>query len=117
MPLSTKDIYPEVDDYAILIKEKRRYYQQLFGMTRYAVIIGRPNIYYALLSLSRFSSRPRAGYIHLPHHAFGLSKQFPREHIVINSSSMSLSQLHNIEQLQADFVKEYVDANTSLGIC
>ena len=113
-PLPTNDCHPEMDDSAILSKKDHRFYQQLLGMGIWMVMVGRPDICYAIASMSRFGACPRQGHLELLIHVFGFLKKFQKRRIAIDSRDIDLNAIPNIKQLKADFLEEYVDAKEEL---
>ena len=67
-PLPTKDV---MDTSPLLTPEEHRFYQQLIGMGIQLQVIGRPDICYAIGSLSRFSCCPQKSHLDLLLHVFG----------------------------------------------
>ena len=113
-PLPTEDCHPEMDESDILNKKNHRLFQQLLGMGIWMVIIGRPDICYAMASLDRFGACPRQGHLDLMIHVYGYLKKFSKRRIAIDSKDIDLSQLPNVEQLKADFLEEYVVAKEEM---
>ena len=62
LPCSPSD-HLENDKNPLLGETQHRLYQQLAGMSEWAVQIGRFDIRYALTSLNRFSAAPRTGHL------------------------------------------------------
>ena len=114
-PLPTGDLHPELDDSDILTLKDHRVYQQLIGMGVWMTLIGRPDICFAICSLSRFSACPRRTHLDLLFHVYGYLKQFPKKKIAIDSRNINLKELPNCEQLQPDFLEEYRDAKEDIG--
>ena len=109
-PLPTEDCHPEMDDSELLSKKNHKLFQQLLGMGIWMVIVGRPDICYAIASLGRFGACPRQGHLDLMIHIYGYLKKFPKRRIAIDSTDVDLSQLPDVEKLKADFLHEYDDA-------
>ena len=109
-PLPTKDIHPEMDDSPLLSLKQHRLYQQLIGMGTWIQVIGRPDICYAISSMSRFSSAPRQSHLDLLLHIFGCLKKFDNRRIAIDSKDIDLSSLPDNTCIRPDFLHEYPDA-------
>ena len=67
-----------MDETPILNKVNHCFYQQLLGMGVWMVVIGRPDVCFAIASLSRFGACPREGHLDLLLHVLGFLKQFPK---------------------------------------
>jgi hypothetical protein len=113
-PLPTGDIHPELDDSCLLTLKEHRHYQHLLGMGIWMVVIGRPDICFAVSSLSRFGAAPRSTHLELMFHVYGYLKKFPTKSIAVDSTDIDMSRLKEVEKLQCDFLKEYSDATEDM---
>ena len=114
-PYPVGDCCPELDNSALLNKKDHRFYQQLIGMGIWLTVVGRPDICYAILSLSRFSSCPRCTHLDMLIRVFGYLKYFPNKRIAIDSTPINMSKLPKVDKLQPDFLNEYNDAKEDIG--
>ena len=62
MPMAAGD-HPEIDDSEVLSDDDHRKFQMLIGIMNWVVTIGRLDIAFATMSLSRFSACPRCGHL------------------------------------------------------
>ena len=87
----------------------------LLGMAQWLNTIGRPDICYAVSSLSRYGSCPREGHLQLALHLFGYLKKYPNRRIVFDSRDINFSDLNDdTSALRPDFLQDYPDAREEL---
>ena len=80
-PLPTK-YRPEVDISPLLNDDQANYYQQLIGILRWAVELGRIDICYTISVMSSFSCAPRVGHLEALIHTFGFLKTHLRDRVL-----------------------------------
>lgn len=78
---------PEQDTNAELKIEGVRYYQELVGILRWAVELGRMDIAMEILMLSTHLSLPRSGHSQQVYHMFGYLKAKPKRTLVFDPST------------------------------
>ena len=84
VPMISGD-HPEMDDSEVLDDETHRKFQMLIGIMNWVVTIGRLDIAYATMSLSRFSACPRRGHLERALKVFGYLKKRPNRRICVDS--------------------------------
>jgi hypothetical protein len=78
------DYKPEMDCSAELALEGHRYYQELIGVLRWAVEIGRLDILLETSLLSAYLASPREGHLEAVYHIFGYLKWHPKRNIAFD---------------------------------
>jgi hypothetical protein len=76
--------HPEMDDSPLLNPEWKSKYRTLTGCANWVVILGRFDIAYSLMALSRFNMQPREGHLKAMTRLFGYLKKFPKGRILID---------------------------------
>ena len=115
--LPVEDCHPELDSSPLLGESEHRVYQMLLGMGQWLNTIGRPDICYAVSSLSRFGSCPREGHLKLALHLFGYLKNFPNRRLVFDSKDIDFTHiLDDTCKLRPDFLQDYPDAHEEIDI-
>ena len=75
------------------------------------VTIGKPELFYAVLSLNCFGACPRESHLDLAVRCFGYVKTTISKQIAIDSRPMKFDRTaSNFQKLIHDFVKDYPDA-------
>jgi hypothetical protein len=106
--------HPELDDSDFLPESGIRRFQTLIGMAQWACTIGRLNIAFAVLSLSRFSAAPRIHHLELVFHLFGYHKKNPNRRIVIDSRPLIVDTGLQTDSFHPDFLEGYSDASEDI---
>ena len=75
----TSGYRPELDATAELDAEGGRLYQELIGVLRWAVELGRIDIMLEVSMLSTYLALPRAGHLEQVYHIFGHLKEYPKK--------------------------------------
>lgn len=66
-------------------------------------IVGRPDNYYAITSLSRFSSCPCRTHLDMLIRVFGYLRYFPNRQIAIDSTQINMNKLRKVEYCDLNF--------------
>ena len=75
---------PELDDTAELKAEGVQYYQELVGVLRWAVELGRVDILYEVATMLTQLAMPRIGHLEELLHIFGYLKQRPKRKLAFD---------------------------------
>ena len=75
---------PELDDTAELKAEGVQYYQELVGVLRWAVELGRVDILYEVATMLPHLAMPRIGHLEEILHIFGYLKQRPKRKLAFD---------------------------------
>jgi len=75
---------PELDNTAELKAKGVQYYQELIGVLRWAVELGRVDISYEVATMSTHLAMPRIGHLEEPLHIFGYLKQRPKRKLAFD---------------------------------
>jgi hypothetical protein len=94
--------HPESDDTAVLDDDMHRKYQMLIGILNWAVTIGRIDIAFSTMSLSRFSACPRIGHLERVLKIFGYLKKRPNRRICVDSGDPVFVNFN--DDFEQDFV-------------
>jgi Reverse transcriptase (RNA-dependent DNA polymerase) len=106
--------HPELDDSEFLSHDGRRQYQGYIGMIQWATTIGRPDVSFAVSSLSRFSAAPRQGHLDLVLHILGYLKRFPHRRIRIDSRPIIWYTPRPDPTFHEDFLEDYPNAKEEI---
>ncbi len=109
-PLSHK-YRPEMDVSPLLDEAYTRWYQQLIGILRWAVELGRIDIHLSVALLAQYLAQPRRGHLHQVFHIFAYLKAHSRSRIVLDPS---LPMVDEHSFVQADWSEFYVDAKEAI---
>jgi hypothetical protein len=71
----TSNYRPELDSRVDLNDVDERYYQELIGVLRWAVELGRIHILTEVAMLSTYLAHPRTGHLKQAYHIFGYLKE------------------------------------------
>jgi Reverse transcriptase (RNA-dependent DNA polymerase) len=93
--------HPELDESELLDDSGHRKYQMLIGILNWIVTIGRFDVTFATMSLSRFTSCPRKGHLDRALKIFGYLKRKPNRRICVDSSDPKYSGF------ESEFSKDY----------
>jgi hypothetical protein len=77
---------PELDFSPILNDADANYFQNLIGVLRWAVELGRLDIYLEVALLSAYNAQPREGHLEAVFHMFAYLKKHPRSRIVFDDT-------------------------------
>ena len=76
-----ENAHPELDTSTIIDSTGIERYQSAIGMLLWTVTLGRMDIAFAVMTLSRFRVQPRAGHVERMLQIFGYLRKFPDEAI------------------------------------
>jgi hypothetical protein len=93
--------HPETDDSEVLCDDDHRKFQMLIGILNWVVTIGRLDVAYSTMSLSRFSACPRKGHLERALKVFGYLKKRPNRRICVDSRDPMLLGFE--KELEQDF--------------
>lgn len=98
---------PEMDTSPLLGDVQANYYQNLIGILRWSVELGRIDIYYEVATLSSFLVQPRHGHLEQVFHIFAYLKSHDRSKMVFDDSTILLDESRFVKQ---DWTTFYRDA-------
>jgi hypothetical protein len=101
---------PEVDVSPELGAEGHRYYQELIGMLRWAVEIGRLDILLEVSMLSHHLALPREGHLEQALHIFGYLKNHPKRKIAFDPEHPVVDERRFKEYDWYDFYRDVKEA-------
>jgi hypothetical protein len=101
----TADYHPSDDTSAELTAEGMRYYQELIGVLRWAVEIGRLDILLEVALLSSHLALPRKGHLEQVYHMFGYLKVAPRRRLYLDPDYPIISEDRFVDYEWTDFYK------------
>ena len=110
MPFVT-GYHPSEDTSKELDAEGMRYYQELIGVLRWAIELGRVDILLEVSLLSSHLALPRSGHLQQVYHIFGYLKHSPRRRLFFDPDHPQISQ----DRFQKfDWVDFYKDAEEEI---
>jgi hypothetical protein len=80
----TSGYRPELDSAPELPASDARYYQELIGVLRWAIELGRVDIMSEISMLSTYLALPRTGHLEQVYHVFGYLKEIPKKILAFN---------------------------------
>ena len=111
-PMSSKHNYsPELDISEELYGEELTYFQELIGMLRWAIELGRVDIYHEVSILSQFQASPREGHLEEALHIFAYLKKKPKLQLIFTPEDWTVpaDAKFNMENTN-QFLDHYRDA-------
>jgi hypothetical protein len=102
---------PELDMTPLLGPEKANYYQNLIGILRWAVELGRIDIHIHVSMLSSFLSSPRVGHLEQVLHIFAYLKRYDRSTMIFDDT---LPKIELSSFPVADWTEFYRDAKEEI---
>jgi len=103
--------HPSEDTSKELDSEGLRYYQELIGVLRWAIELGRVDILLEVALLSSHLALPRSGHLQQVYHIFGYLKESPRKRIYFDPDHPMISE----DRFQKfDWVDFYRDAKEDI---
>jgi hypothetical protein len=106
-PLSS-DYRPELDVSAMLAPPQAQYFQNLIGILRWIVELGRLDIHVHVAMLSSFLAAPREGHLQEVFHIFAYLKHYKKSTMVFDDTLPTIDE--SIFQTNADWTDFYLDA-------
>lgn len=117
VPMASGD-HPEMDDSEVLDDTSHRQFQMLIGILNWIVTIGRLDVAFATMSLSRFSACPRRGHLNRALKVFGYLKKGPNRRICVDSRDPMLQGFES--DLEKDFSmslsEDYPDSTEEIDV-
>lgn len=104
------DYKPELDVTAELKLDGHRYYQELIGVLRWAVELGRLDILLETSLLSAYLASPREGHLEAVFHIFGYLKWHPKRKIAFDPECPVIDQRRFPKYDWEDFYKGVTEA-------
>jgi hypothetical protein len=101
---------PELDDTAELSLEGHRYFQELIGVLRWAVELGRLDILLETSLLSAYLASPREGHLEAVYHIFGYLKWHPKRKLVFDPEHPQIDQRRFQNHEWTDFYRDAQEA-------
>jgi hypothetical protein len=101
---------PELDETAELALTGHRYYQELIGVLRWAVELGRLDILLETSLLSAYLACPREGHLEAVYHMFGYLKANPKKRIAFDPDYPVIDKQRFIKHDWADFYRDATEA-------
>ena len=113
-PMSSKHSYsPELDSSDYLEGEELTYFQELIGILRWAIELGRVDIFHEVSILSQFQAAPREGHMEEVLHIFAFLKRKPKLRLAFSPQNAILKDVEfNLET--AEFLEQYRDAEEEI---
>ena len=97
-----------------MIEGKLWEHKSLVGMAQWTCTIGCLDISFAILSLSRFSTAPRAGHLQLAIYMFDYLKKHPNRNLVIDSGPLIVPEEFKSSTFHSDFLEDYPNVKEEL---
>jgi hypothetical protein len=101
---------PEIDTTAELGREGHQYYQELIGILRWAVEIGRLDILLEVSLMSTFLANPREGHLEQVIHIFGYLKAHPKRKIAFDPDHPMIDERRFKRHDWEDFYRDAKEA-------
>ena len=89
-PFSKKDYRSELDTSPLANDEQVTYFQNLIGILRWTIELGRVDILYEVSQLSKHLAEPRVGHLHQAIHIFSYLKAHDRSWIVFDDRTIEI---------------------------
>ena len=96
---------PEMDVTPELNGEQASYYQQLIGVLRWGVELGRLDVYIDVAQLSRFLCAPRRGHLEAIFHVFGYLKKYKRSRMVFDPTKPEIDDKRFVKADWSNFYR------------
>jgi hypothetical protein len=97
---------PELDVSPLLEDKEANYYQQLIGVLRWAVELGRIDIAFCTAIMSKYMVQPRHGHLNELFHMFAYLKAHDRSRLVLDASRPHVDESRFIKQDWTDFYRD-----------
>ena len=107
---------PELDDSPELDADDRTTVQELIGILRWAIELGRVNICHEVSILSQFQASPRQGHLEQLYHIFGFLKKNPKLTLYFDPNEPKLDEsVFENGSTTIHFKEQYQDAEEELS--
>jgi len=97
---------PELDISPLLDDAQANYYQNLIGILRWAVELGRIDIHVDVALLSSYLAQPRQGHLEQVFHVFAYLKKHARSTMVFDDTKAQIDERRFVKQDWTDFYKD-----------
>jgi hypothetical protein len=101
---------PELDVTPLLDEDLARYYQQLIGILRWAVELGRLDLHLSVALLAQYLTAPREGHLNQVYHCFAYLKAHDRSKIVLDDSRPLVDESRFVKQDWTEFYRDAQEA-------
>jgi hypothetical protein len=108
-PMSA-DYKPELDSTPELAAEGHSYYQELIGVLRWAVELGRLDILLEVSLMSSYLAAPREGHLEQVFHIFGYLKKVPKRRIAFDPDYPQIDESRFKKYDWSDFYRDAEEA-------
>ena len=81
-----EEYHPEIDDSPLMSPEGISKFRSVIGSLNWIITLGRFDVHYATMSLSRFSAAPREGHMKAAQRILAYLKQFPKGKVVYDTT-------------------------------
>ena len=115
MPVPTT-YKPELDVSQELDKELTARYHQLIGILRWAVELGRVDIYLEVSLLSQYLANPRQGHLEAAYHIFAYLKTHPKVKLVFDPKDVDLDESCFAQVQMSEWREFYGDVAEELPV-
>jgi len=105
---------PELDVTPLLPPEKAQYFQNLIGILRWIIELGRLDIHVHVAMLSSFLAAPREGHLQETFHIFSYLKRYKKSTMVFDDTLPSVTNVYF--QDSADWSDFYGDAQEKVPL-
>jgi len=95
----TTGYHPELDVTPELMPEKANYYQEMIGVLRWAVELGRIDIHVQVALLSQYLANPREGHLDQCFHIFAYLKGHGRSKLVLDDAMVDWEKSGKFQQV------------------
>lgn len=103
-----KDYRPELDSTDLCDPKDHNRFQQIIGILRWAVVLGREDIHIHVAKMSQYQAQPRQGHLEALYMIVYHLKKYPEKRLVFDPSEPEVDD--NRFQLDADWTEFYHDA-------
>ena len=106
--------HPELDDSPVLDTKDASRFRAIIGSANWAITLGRLDINYATMALSRYNMEPRQGHLQAAKRIFGYLKKLPKGKIVVDPtypdhSQCDVNEYNNWKEFYPDAKEEIPD--------
>lgn len=110
--------HPELDDSPVLDTKNASRFRAIVGSANWAITLGRLDINYATMALSRYNMEPQQGHLQAAKRIFGHLKKVPKGKIVVDlthpdHSQHDVNEHNNWKEFYPDAEEEFQTRNQS----